>query len=61
MMFMEQFLYDADILSEDCIMKWNDKSSKHRFSCLTDKYVGELHEVAEPFINWLLQEYIRRI
>ena len=54
MMFMEQFLYDADILSEDCIMKWNDKSSKHRFSCLTDKYVGELHEVAEPFINWLL-------
>ena len=51
-----QFLYDADILNEDVILKWNEKPLKHRFSCLTEKYLGELHEVTEPLITWLMQE-----
>lgn len=38
-------------------MKWNEKPLKHRFSCLTEKYIGELHEVAKPLTDWLMQEW----
>ena len=46
-------MYDADILSEDVILKWSEEPLKHRFSCLTEKYIKELHGAAEPMIEWL--------
>lgn len=49
-----QFAYDADLVSEDVLLKWSEEPLKHRFSCLTDKFIKELHEVAEPMIDWLL-------
>ena len=36
------------------LLKWSEEPLKHRFSCLTDKFIKELHEVAEPMIDWLL-------
>ena len=46
-------MYDKDILSESVILKWAAKPLKHRFSCLTDKFLGELSEVAQPMVEWL--------
>ena len=50
-----KYMYDADILSEDTIMRWSERPVKHRFSCLTEKFVGELKEVAQPMIDWLTE------
>ena len=36
------------------LLKWSEEPLKHRFSCLTDKFIKELHEVAEPMIDWLM-------
>ena len=41
-------------MSEDVLLKWSEEPLKHRFSCLTDKFIKELHEVAEPMIDWLM-------
>lgn len=49
-------MYDADILSEDVILKWSEEPLKHRFSCITEKYIIELHDAAEPMIDWLMQD-----
>ncbi|KAK8789662.1 eukaryotic translation initiation factor 5 [Blastocystis sp. subtype 4] len=49
-----KFMYDADILSEDVILKWSEEPLKHRFSCITEKYIIELHDAAEPMIDWLM-------
>lgn len=46
-------MYDKDILSEKVILKWAEKPLKHRFSCLTDKFLKELSEVAQPMVEWL--------
>ena len=46
-------MYDKDSLSESVILKWAAKPLKHRFSCLTDKFLGELSEVAQPMVEWL--------
>lgn len=46
-------MYDKDILSEKVILKWAEKPLKHRFSCLTDKFLKELSEVAQPMVDWL--------
>ena len=35
------------------ILKWAEKPLKHRFSCLTDKFLKELSEVAQPMVEWL--------
>ena len=46
-------MYDADILSEDTILKWYSEPMKARFSVVTDKFVAELKDVAELMIQWL--------
>ena len=48
-----KFMYDADVLSEKTILRWESHTLKHRFSCLTEKFVKELKEAAEPMIVWL--------
>ena len=48
-----KFMYDADLLSEKTILRWEGHTLKHRFSCLTEKFVKELKEAAEPMIVWL--------
>lgn len=45
-----QLMYDADILEEKALLEWASKVSK--------KYVSrdlseEIHNKAQPFINWL--------
>jgi len=45
-----KMFYDLDLLEEDVILQWGSKVSK--------KYVNkaisqEIHEAAEPFVNWL--------
>ena len=47
------FLYNADILSEEVILKWAENPKKQRFSRLSSKFIGEIREVAEPMITWL--------
>ena len=46
-------MYDADILSENTILKWYSEPMKNRFSVVTDKFVSELKEVSELMIQWL--------
>ena len=53
-------MYDKDILSEKVILKWAEKPLKHRFSCLTDKFLKELSEVAQPMVEWLKWAQIAR-
>ena len=43
-------MYDKDILSEKVILKWAEKPLKHRFSCLTDKFLIHLNAIKIPFL-----------
>lgn len=45
-------LYNADLLTEDIIIKWGTKASKKYVDIATSKKV---RKSAEPFLQWLAE------